>query len=201
MNYLPIRRALLSVTDKSGLEQLCATLAQGNIAMVSTGGTHTMIREADFQVASVQDVTGFPEILGGRVKTLHPRIHAGVLADKDQPSHWQVLDELDIKAFDLICVNLYNFAKALKKKSTPRELVEAIDIGGPTLLRAGAKNYHSVLVLPSPEDYPAFIEECRSNHFQISLSFRQKMAVKTFDLISRYDALIAKGLAELQSEE
>ena len=201
MDFLPIQRALISVTDKSGLKELCTTLARRDIEIVSTGGTRRAVSEAGFSVTSVKEVTGFPEILEGRVKTLHPRIHAGVLADKDQSSHVKVLDELDIKAFDLLCVNLYNFAEALKKHSTPRELVEAIDIGGPTLLRAGAKNYHSVLVLPSPEDYPAFIEECRSNHFQISLPFRQKMAVKTFDLVSRYDALIAKGLAESKIED
>ena len=200
MDLLPIRRALLSVTDKSGLEQLCANLAQGNVAMVSTGGTQKMIREAGFQVTSVQDVTGFPEILGGRVKTLHPRIHAGVLADKDQPSHLQVLDELDIAAFDLICVNLYNFANALERHSAPRDLVEEIDIGGPTLLRAGAKNYHSVLVIPSPEDYAAFIQECRAHNYQISLAFRQRMAVKAFNLISEYDALIARGLGTTKRE-
>ncbi len=201
MDFLPMQRALISVTDKSGLRELCATLARRNIEIVSTGGTWKAINEAGFAVTSIQDVTGFPEILGGRVKTLHPRIHAGVLADKDQPSHRHVLDELDIKAFDLICVNLYNFAEALKKNSPPGDLVEAIDIGGPTLLRAAAKNYHSVLALPSPEDYPAFVQECQSNHFQISLAFRQKMAVKTFDLVSRYDALIAKGLSELKIED
>ena len=194
MDLLPIRRALLSLTDKSGLEQLCVTLARGNVAMVSTGGTQKSIAEAGFPVTPVQDVTGFPEILGGRVKTLHPRIHAGILADKDQPSHLQVLDELDITAFDLICVNLYNFAQALHRNSTLRDLVEEIDIGGPTLLRAAAKNYHSVLVLPSPEDYASFIQECRSNDYRISLAFRQAMAVKTFELVSGYDALIARGL-------
>ncbi|MCF8104911.1 MAG: IMP cyclohydrolase [Desulfohalobiaceae bacterium] len=196
MDLLPIKRALISVTDKTGLEELTQTLARGKVEIVSTGGTKKRISASGVPVTAVSEVTGFPEILGGRVKTLHPNIHAGVLADKDQPSHMQVLEELSIKAFDLICVNLYDFAKALEEKKSPRELVEEIDIGGPTLLRAGAKNYHSLVVLPSPEFYPAFERECRDNDFRISLDFRRAMAVKTFALVSEYDSLIAKGLAK-----
>lgn len=194
MDLLPIHRALISVTDKSGLDKLCQTLSQGNVELVSTGGTHKKISQSGFEVTSVSEVTGFPEILGGRVKTLHPKVHAGVLADKDDPAHAKVLDEHGIKPFDLICVNLYNFAEALKTKSGARDLVEEIDIGGPTLLRAGAKNYHSVAVLPDPGDYPAFEQELQANDFRISLKFRRKMAVKTFALIAEYDRLISRGL-------
>ncbi|MCF8039100.1 MAG: IMP cyclohydrolase [Desulfohalobiaceae bacterium] len=196
MDLLPIKRALISVTDKTGLEELSQTLARGNVEIVSTGGTKKRISASGIPVTAVSEVTGFPEILGGRVKTLHPRIHAGVLADKDQSSHMQVLEELSIKAFDLICVNLYDFARALEEKKNPRDLVEEIDIGGPTLLRAGAKNYHSLVVLPGPEFYPDFERECLTNDFRISLDFRRDMAVKTFALISEYDRLIAKGLAK-----
>ncbi|MFW6055140.1 MAG: IMP cyclohydrolase [Thermodesulfobacteriota bacterium] len=196
MDLVPIKRALISVTDKTGLEELTRTLVRGNVEIVSTGGTKKRISASGVPVTAVSEVTGFPEILGGRVKTLHPNIHAGVLADKDNPAHLQTLEEHSIKPFDLICVNLYDFARALEAEKPPRELVEEIDIGGPTLLRAGAKNYHSLVVLPSPEFYPAFERECRDNDFRISLDFRRDMAVKTFALISKYDSLIAKGLAK-----
>ncbi len=195
MDLLPIRRALLSVTDKSGLGELCNILKRGEVELVSTGGTRKKILEEGYEVRSVSDLTGFPEILGGRVKTLHPFIHAGILADKDDPSHMETLKEKAIQAFDLICVNLYNFAGALEKHSQLKDLVEEIDIGGPTLLRAGAKNFHSVLVLPETRFYPRLKEELEKNNFQVSLNFRQEMAAYTFKMISEYDQMIAKALS------
>ena len=194
MDFLPIKRALLSVTDKSGLTDLCAALADKQVEMVSTGGTMRHIQNAGFQVTAVSDVTGFPEILGGRVKTLHPLIHAGILADKDNQEHVDTLSKMDILAFDLVCVNLYNFAQALDQQKQDQELIEEIDIGGPTLLRAGAKNYHSLTVLPSPETYTQFMAELGKNKGAISLDFRKQMAAKTFAATSNYDAMIAKAL-------
>jgi phosphoribosylaminoimidazolecarboxamide formyltransferase/IMP cyclohydrolase len=194
MHYLPIKRALMSVTDKSGLVELAQTLRQGNVELVSTGGTMRQLTQAGIEVLSVSEVTGFPEILGGRVKTLHPRIHAGVLADKDNPEHLQTLEEQGIAPIDLICVNLYDFAGALSRSLSDNELVEEIDIGGPTLLRAGSKNYHSVGVIPSTEHYPRLVQELETQDFRLSLDFRREMAAATFKMISRYDALIARAL-------
>lgn len=195
MDFLPIRRALISLTDKSQLQELCKTLHAGGTEIVSTGGTMKKIQESGFSVTAVSELTGFPEIMGGRVKTLHPNIHAGVLADKDSSSHMQVLQEMGIKPFDLVCVNLYAFENALNQGLKLRELVEEIDIGGPTLLRAGAKNFHSVLVLPSPEFYGRFQEELERNNYKISLDFRKEMSSYTFKRISEYDGAIAEALS------
>ncbi len=197
MEFLPIRRALISVTDKSDLEELCRTLHKGNIEIVSTGGTARKIREHGIPVTSVSDVTGFPEILNGRVKTLHPKIQAGVLADKDNPEHINTLKEQGIATFDLICVNLYNFAQALEKGLEMNQLVEEIDIGGPTLIRAGAKNFHSVLVIPDPQFYAQCIEELKDNNYRVSLELRQKTAAFAFKMVSGYDATISQALQDV----
>ena len=146
MDFLPIRRALLSVTDKTGLVPFAAFLVDAGTALVSTGGTYTALRDANLPVTLVSDVTNFPEIMDGRVKTLHPRIHGGILADKDNPAHLSQLKEHGIAPFDCICVNLYNFAEAAAKGLDARAAIEQIDIGGPCLVRAAAKNFHSVLV-------------------------------------------------------
>lgn len=201
MDHLPIRRALVSVTDKSGLVPLCQALAREGAEIVSTGGTRKKILDAGCPVTSVSDVTGFPEILGGRVKTLHPLIHAGILADKDSPEHMDTLQEQAVQPFDLICVNLYNFEEASRRTSNARQLVEEIDIGGPTLLRAGAKNYHSILVLPDPSCYEPFLEDWRSNAYQVGLDFRLKMAIRTFTMVSHYDAMIAEAFQSLDQAE
>ena len=196
MDFVPIKRALLSVTDKSDLTLLCEGLAHKGVELVSTGGTMRHISQAGFPVTAVSDVTGFPEILGGRVKTLHPHIHAGVLADKDDPEHMQTLQDMDIRPFDLVCVNLYDFAQAVQKKQQGRALIEEIDIGGPTLLRAGAKNFHSLVVLPSPQDYSFFLEDLQANQGAVSLPLRRQMAAKTFELTSGYDHMITKALSQ-----
>ncbi len=198
MDALPIRRALLSVTDKSGLVEFAGFLAQNGVELVSTGGTKKKLEEAGLPVISVSQVTGFPEILGGRVKTLHPHIHAGVLADKDLPEHLRTLDELSIKAFDMICVNLYDFASAVADGANLKAAVEQIDIGGPTLLRASAKNYHSVLVVPGTDAYARIRSELEAGDFTVGLELRRELAVQTFAMVSRYDAMIADYLAKGQ---
>ena len=194
MDFLPLRRALLSVTDKTGLVELGQYLHAGGTELVSTGGTYKTLQEAGLPVTAVSDVTGFPEILDGRVKTLHPRIHGGVLADKDRPEHLAALEQYEIAPFDLVCVNLYNFAGAARQNLALNEAVEQIDIGGPTLLRAGAKNFHSLLVIPSTDDYDELRQELTRHEMRVSLAFRQKMAAKTFALVSQYDAMIADYL-------
>ncbi|WP_018124830.1 IMP cyclohydrolase [Desulfovibrio oxyclinae] len=193
MDLLPVKRALLSVTDKSGLVDFARFLVDNGVELVSTGGTKKKIAEAGLPVTSVSDVTEFPEILGGRVKTLHPRIHGGILADKDDPSHMQTLSELDIAPFDLICVNLYDFAKAAEQELPLKDAVEQIDIGGPCMLRASAKNYHSIAVVPGPEYYERIMEELKGNG--LTLGFRKEMAARTFELTSRYDGMISQYLA------
>ncbi len=190
MDLLPVRRAILSVTDKNGLVEFASFLSGRGVELVSTGGTMKALRDAGLPVHSVSEVTGFPEILNGRVKTLHPHIHAGILANKDLPEHMRVLEELKIRPFDLVCVNLYNFAGAMARHLSLEEAVEEIDIGGPCLIRAAAKNFHSVLVIPGPEWYGPAMEDLEANGMRSSLLFRQRMASRAFDATSRYDALI-----------
>lgn len=194
MDKLPIRRALVSVTDKTGLADFASFLVGGGVELVSTGGTMRLLAEAGLPVTAVSAVTGFPEILGGRVKTLHPAIHGGVLADKDDPAHLQTLSQHGIRAFDMVCVNLYDFASAVAKGLDLKAAVEEIDIGGPTLLRAAAKNFHSMLVVPGPEHYPAIRSELEAGGFAVGLELRRKLAAETFGRVSRYDAMIADYL-------
>lgn len=194
MEQLPIRRAIISVTNKNGVVDFASFLADHKVEIVSTGGTRNTLLNAGIPVTSVSDVTGFPEILNGRVKTLHPAIHAGILADKDDPDHISTLAEKKIRPFDLVCVNLYDFATAAEHNFSLKEAVEEIDIGGPCLLRAAAKNFHSMLVLPSPEWYGAAREEMENRDMKVCLEFRQLMASRAFDATARYDALISSYL-------
>ena len=196
MKFLKIKRALISVTDKSNLVEFASFLIQGGVEIVSTGGTKKKLEQAGLKVTSVRDVTKFPEILYGRVKTLHPHIHAGVLADKENSEHLETLEKLNIKPFDLICVNLYNFEGALKQGLKGKDLIEQIDIGGPTLLRAAAKNYFSVAVVPDTSFYEEIINELKNNDFSISLDLRKKMAAKTFYITSNYDKMIYEALSK-----
>ena len=193
MDILPIRRAILSVTDKSGLVEFATFLTSRGGELISTGGTQKALEAAGLPVAAVSTVTGFPEILGGRVKTLHPKIHAGILANKDEPQHMQTLADKGIRPFDLVCVNLYDFAGAVERHLSLEQAVEEIDIGGPCMLRAAAKNFHSILVLPSPQWYTAAMEELEKDT-TVGLEFRQVMASRAFEATSRYDALITSYL-------
>ncbi|MBQ9452628.1 MAG: IMP cyclohydrolase [Desulfovibrio sp.] len=193
MDVLPIRRAILSVTDKSGLVEFAQFLSSKGVELVSTGGTQKALEAAGLTVTAVSAVTGFPEILGGRVKTLHPSIHGGILANKDNPEHMATLQEKGILPFDLVCVNLYDFAGAVERKLDLEQAVEEIDIGGPCMLRAAAKNFHSILVLPSPQWYQAAMDEMRQDG-TVGLHFRQAMASRAFEATSRYDALITSYL-------
>ena len=195
MEFLPIKRALLSVTDKGNLVDFAAFLTSKGVELVSTGGTAKALKDAGLPVTPVEDVTGFPEILGGRVKTLHPKIHGGILADKDNPEHAQTLTEHGIRPFDLICVNLYNFAEAARKKLDFKASVEEIDIGGPCMIRAAAKNFHSVLVAPNPSWYPRIREAMLANPAGIPLALRKEAAAAAFSTVSAYDAMIAAYLA------
>jgi phosphoribosylaminoimidazolecarboxamide formyltransferase/IMP cyclohydrolase len=197
MEFLIVKRALLSVTHKTGLVELAGFLAEQNVEIISTGGTAKLIRENNIPVIQVSEITGFPEILGGRVKTLHPRIHGGILADKDNPGHARTLDGHGIGFIDLVCVNLYDFAGAVSNDTELKNAVEQIDIGGPTLLRAAAKNFQSVCVLPHHDFYHPFMEQI-SQKGHLDLAFRLKTAWQSFDLTSRYDRMIAEYLSKVQ---
>jgi phosphoribosylaminoimidazolecarboxamide formyltransferase/IMP cyclohydrolase len=194
MQSLPIRRAIVSVTDKTGLADFASFLARGGVQLVSTGGTEKALLAAGLAVTPVSAVTGFPEILNGRVKTLHPYIHGPLLADKDNPEHLQTLAGLSLAPFDLVCVNLYDFATAAAKGLDLRSAVEEIDIGGPTLLRAAAKNFHSVLVVPAVIHYGRVMDELSGSGFSAGLSLRRELAAETFARVSAYDAMIADYL-------
>ena len=192
MELLAVRRALLSVTNKSGLVHFAKFLStKWKVSLVSTGGTMKTLKEADLPVTAVSSVTGIPEILDGRVKTLHPNIHAGILADKDKAEHLATLAENGIETFDLVCVNLYDFAGAVERKLALPEAIEEIDIGGPCMIRAAAKNFRSVLVAPGPEWYDTIMEEMDANNGCVGLTLRQRLASRAFSETSRYDALIA----------
>ena len=179
MSDTPRPRALLSVADKRGLTELARELADRGFELVSTGGTARAIREAGIAVTDVADVTGAPEMLDGRVKTLHPRIHAGVLADLHDPSHRAQLAEQGIEPFSLVVVNLYRFEEAAAAGSSEDEIIEEIDIGGPTLVRAAAKNHASVAIVCDPDDYPVVLAQL-DEHGHVPLEMRRTLALKAF---------------------
>lgn len=196
-----IRRALISLTDKGGIVEFARELTELNIELISTGGTARVLREAGLKVTDVSEVTGFPEMLDGRVKTIHPRIAAGVLAMRENPEHMAALAEHSIGTIDMVVVNLYAFEKtAAKPGVTLGEMIENIDIGGPTLIRAAAKNWQDVAVVTDPGDYAALAEELRSNAGQLSKATHWKLAQKAFALTARYDCAISARLATIDAE-
>jgi len=191
MNAIQIKRALISVSDKTGIADFAKQLQRHDIRIISTGGTLNTLRDAGVDVISVSDVTGFPEILDGRVKTLHPKIHAGLLAVPDDPDHQQQLKEFEITSIDMLVVNLYPFEKTIAKTGiSPDEAVEQIDIGGPSMLRAAAKNYKYKTVVSNPEQYPAVILELDRSQ-TISEQTRFELAKEAFLHTSMYDAVIS----------
>jgi phosphoribosylaminoimidazolecarboxamide formyltransferase/IMP cyclohydrolase len=195
------QRALVSVYDKDGVVELAQALAEMKIDILSTGGTARLLRKNKVPLREVSEVTEFPEMLSGRVKTLHPFIHGGILARRDDPEHMKQLEGHGIGPIDLVVVNLYPFAQTAERaEATPAELVEEIDIGGPTMIRAAAKNFTDVGVVVSPDDYPKVVEELRASG-ALSLATRAKLARKAFAVTSGYDAVITRTLEELQAAE
>lgn len=188
-------RALLSVSDKNGLVPFAQKLVELGYELVSTGGTHKVLAEAGLDVIAIDDVTDFPEMLDGRVKTLHPRVHAGLLARRDLPEHMAKLAEFNITPIDLVVVNLYPFKATIQKPNVSEaEAIENIDIGGPSMLRSAAKNFQSVLPIIDPADYDKVIEKLETDHFDEA--FRQGLAAKVFQHTAAYDALIADYLTK-----
>src|SRR5919197_2268939 len=189
-----VRRALLSVARKEGLVPLAQTLSDAGTTLVSSGTTAKVLREAGIEVTPVSEITGFPEMLGGRVKTLHPRVHAGILADRRDPDHVRQLEEQEIEPFDLVVVNLYPFRETVASGATPDEIVEQIDIGGAAPLRAAAKNFESVGVVVRPERYPQVIDELEREGW-LTRETRHALAAEAFTHTAAYDAAIASWFA------
>ncbi|HYP53529.1 MAG TPA: hypothetical protein VEQ42_08310, partial [Pyrinomonadaceae bacterium] len=192
-----IRRALLSVSDKTGLVDFARALRGFGVELLSTGGTAKALREAGLDVRDVSEVTGFPEMLDGRVKTLHPRIHGGILAVRDNPEHVRALAEHGIGPIDMVVVNLYPFEETVAREGvTLEEAVEQIDIGGPSMVRSAAKNFRDVAVVTSPVIYPRIFEELTRTGGSLSLGTRSQLALEAFTHTSMYDNAIARYLAE-----
>ncbi len=197
---LQVKRALVSVYDKTGVVPFCRSMANQGIEIVSSGGTASALKEAGIPVISVSDVTGFPEILDGRVKTLNPKIHGGILARKDLPKHMDQLAEHGIGSFDLVVVNLYPFVKTVEKPGTTlEEAMEMIDIGGPAMVRAAAKNFPSVAVIVNPECYEAVLDEI-TGELGISYSTRLALAREAFSHTCLYDSAVSRFLSGLDEE-
>src|ERR1035438_5293596 len=196
-----ISRVLLSVTDKTGIVEFASALAAMGAELISTGGTARLLREAGIPVADVGDVTGFPEMLDGRVKTLHPTIAGGILAMRDNPAHMAAIQAHGIAPIDMVVVNLYRFEAVAAKAGAPlAELIENIDIGGATMLRAAAKNYQDVAVVTAPEDYCTILEELRASGGELSLDTKWQLAKKVFRTTADYDAAISARLEQVESK-
>ena len=191
----PIRRALVSVYDKSGLPELADALHQAGVAIVSTGSTAKTIAAQGIPVTAVEDLTGFPECLDGRVKTLHPNVHAGILADTDNPDHVRQLADLGVEPFDLVVSNLYPFRDTVASGAPPDECIEQIDIGGPAMVRAAAKNHASVAVVTSPDAYPRLEKALGDGGF--TLAERQRLAAEAFVHTASYDNAVATILGNV----
>jgi phosphoribosylaminoimidazolecarboxamide formyltransferase/IMP cyclohydrolase len=192
-----VRRALLSVSDKRGIVEFANGLAELGVQLVSTGGTATKLAAAGLVVRSIEDFTGFPEIMDGRVKTLHPRLYAGLLAVRSDPDHVAALSEHEIEEVDLVCVNLYPFeTTAARRDVGEAEIVENIDIGGPTMIRAAAKNHAYAAVVTSPESYDAVLDELGTSGGLLSTATRESLAAEAFAYTARYDTAIARWFAE-----
>ena len=192
----PIRRALISVSDKTGIVDFARELAQFNVEIISTGGTAKTLRDAGIAVRDISDVTGFPEMMDGRVKTLHPRVHGGLLAIRENPEHVAAMQQHGIEPIDLVVVNLYPFAETIKRAGvTMDEAIEQIDIGGPAMIRSAAKNAHDVAVVVVPSSYQSIIYEMKNHDGALSLATRKRLAQTAFSQTAMYDMLVSSYLA------
>lgn len=191
-DLIPLRRALLSVSDKTGLAELAAALVRHGVELVSTGGTAKALRAAGLAVRDVADLTGFPEMMDGRVKTLHPAVHGGILAVRDDPAHAAAMDAHGIGAIDLVVVNLYPFAATVARGASRDDIIDNIDIGGPAMVRSAAKNHAFVAIVTEPADYAALIAALDANGGQTTMTLRQRLAASAFAHTATYDSMIAQ---------
>ncbi|HEX2396968.1 MAG TPA: bifunctional phosphoribosylaminoimidazolecarboxamide formyltransferase/IMP cyclohydrolase [Solirubrobacteraceae bacterium] len=196
-----VERALISVSDKRGVAEFAAGLAELGIEVVSTGGTARALEAAGVPARGISEFTGFPEIMDGRVKTLHPKLYAGLLCRRDEPLHLKAAEEGEIEFVDLVCVNLYPFESTAARRSvTDEEAIEQIDVGGPAMIRAAAKNFPFAAVVVRPESYDAVLEELRETDRRLSLTTRESLAGEAFAYTARYDTSIARWFAERREE-
>jgi phosphoribosylaminoimidazolecarboxamide formyltransferase/IMP cyclohydrolase len=194
-DLVPVKRALISLSDKSGLGELAAGLSKHGIEIVSTGGTAAKLRGNGALVCEISEVTGFPEMMDGRVKTLHPKVHGGLLAVRDNPEHVAAMEEHGIAPIDLVVVNLYPFLNTVLGGACREAIIENIDIGGPSMVRSAAKNHAHVAIVTDPADYPALLEELDAHGGSTTLEFRKKLAAKAFALTAAYDSTISQWFA------
>jgi phosphoribosylaminoimidazolecarboxamide formyltransferase / IMP cyclohydrolase len=196
-----IQRAILSVTDKTGLVDFARQLSSLGIELISTGGTAKLLRDSGIAVKDISDLTGFPEMLDGRVKTLHPKVHGGILHRRENPAHVAAVAEHGIQPIDMVVVNLYAFEKTAAKPGVAfEELIENIDIGGPSMIRSAAKNFHDVAVVTSPAEYPAIAEELTRTAVALSLETKWRLAQKAFATTAAYDSAIASTLERIPAD-
>ena len=196
---VPIRRALISLSDKTGLDALAAGLAKAGVELVSTGGTAARLRELGHAVRDIADLTGFPEMMDGRVKTLHPKVHGGLLAVRDNPEHRAAMDAHGIGAIDLVVVNLYPFEETVAKGANRDTVIENIDIGGPSMVRSAAKNHAFVAVVTDPADYPELLDQLAAGG--TALDFRRRLAAKAYALTAAYDVAISSWFARVDQRQ
>ncbi len=194
-----MRRALVSVTNKDGVVDFCKGLEKLGFEIISTGGTLSQLKNEGVKAIPIDDVTGFPEILDGRVKTLHPKVHGGLLFRRDLKEHVDTVKEMDIQPIDLVCVNLYEFEKALKAGKPMEDMIENIDIGGPSMIRSAAKNYKDVLIVTDPKDYTQVLEAIEKNND--NYDFRLNLAYKAFSTTGAYDAMISRYFAGVVGDD
>lgn len=191
-----IQRAIISLSDKTGILEFAKELQTFSVEILSTGGTAKALREYGLEIMDVSEYTGFPEMLDGRVKTLHPKVHGGILGMRDNPAHAQKMKEHGIQPIDMVVVNLYPFEATVAKPScTLEEAIENIDIGGPSMMRAGAKNYSYVTVIADPADYQPVLEEMKKSGGSVSKETNFRLAKKAYQLTARYDRAISEYLA------
>jgi len=189
-DIVPLRRALISLSDKSGLEELAAGLVKAGVELVSTGGTAAKLRELGHSVRDVSDLTGFPEMMDGRVKTLHPMVHGGLLAVRDNADHRAAMDDHGIGAIDLVVVNLYPFEATVAKGADRDTIIENIDIGGPSMVRSAAKNHEYVAIVTDPADYSVLLDQIEGQG-GTDLALRRRLAAKAYARTAAYDSIIA----------
>ena len=192
----PLKRALISVSDKSGLLDLAQALAVRDVKLLSTGGSAKAMRDVGLEVTDVASVTGFPEMMDGRVKTLHPNIHGGLLALRDNPDHVNAMQDFGIVGIDLLVVNLYPFEQTIANGADYVTAIENIDIGGPAMIRAAAKNHGFVSVVTDPQDYKALLTELDENEGFTSYAFRQKLALTAYSRTAAYDVAVSNWMGK-----
>ncbi|MFP3912422.1 MAG: hypothetical protein ACLFUT_10120 [Desulfobacteraceae bacterium] len=194
-----IQQAIISVTNKQGIAEFAQSISDWGVNILSTGGTARVIREAGVAVTDISAYTGFPEMMDGRVKTLHPMVHGGLLGLRDNPDHVKMMETHGIKPIDLVVVNLYQFEQTVAREGvTLEEAIENIDIGGPSMLRSSAKNFKYVTVIVDPEDYAPVLKEMRQSNGKTTLQTRFRLAKKVFRLTHEYDGAISRYLEKAQ---